>query len=41
MLDGLTDGFGLDDDARVGYLAAADGVVPAWTVEALRELLPA
>ena len=41
MLEGLADGFGLDTEARVGYLAGADGVASRWTVEALRELLPA
>ncbi|WP_299925227.1 histone deacetylase [uncultured Nocardioides sp.] len=41
MLEGLTDGFGLDADARAGYLAAADGVAPRWSIEALRRMLPA
>ena len=38
MLEGLADGFGLDTEARVDYLAGADGVASRWTVEALREL---
>lgn len=41
MLEGLADGFGLDADARVAYLAAADGVAPHWSAEALRRMLPA
>lgn len=41
MLEGLADGFGLDADARVAYLAAAGGVAPHWSVEALRRMLPA
>jgi hypothetical protein len=41
MLEGLADGFGLDADARVAYLAAADGVSPRWTAQTLRRLLPA
>ena len=41
MLEGLADGFGLDADARVAYLAAADGVAPRWTAQTLRRMLPA
>jgi len=39
MLEGLADGFGLDADERVAYLAAADGVSPPWTVDALDRML--
>lgn len=38
VLEGLADGFGLDADARVAYLAAAAGVTPAWTRARLRSL---
>lgn len=41
MLEGLADGFGLDANARVAYLAAADGVAPRWTARTLRRMLPA
>lgn len=41
MLEGLADGFGLDPDARVAYLARADGVAPPWTEQTLRRMLPA
>ncbi|MCY4726436.1 hypothetical protein NYO98_09105 [Nocardioides sp. STR2] len=41
MLEGLADGFGLDADNLIAYLAAADGVAPHWTVDALRRMLPA
>ena len=41
MLEGLADGFGLDPDERVAYLAAADGVAPRWTAQTLRRMLPA
>ena len=41
MLEGLADGFGLDADDLIVYLAAADGVAPHWTVDALRRMLPA
>ena len=41
MLEGLADGFGLDADALVAYLANADGVAPRWTVPTLRRMLPA
>lgn len=40
MLDGLADGFGLDLDARVAYLASADGMAPRWTADRLRVLAP-
>ena len=40
MLEGLADGFGLDADARVAYLASADGVSPRWTTQTLRRMLP-
>ncbi|GAA1446202.1 hypothetical protein GCM10009641_69260 [Mycobacterium cookii] len=39
MVDGLTDGFGLDEDALVGYLASAEGMLPTWPEEALRKVL--
>jgi hypothetical protein len=39
MADGLADGFDLDADARVAYLASAVGMLPTWTPEAVRELL--
>jgi hypothetical protein len=39
MLDGLADGFGMDAEARVSYLAAIDGVRPRWTLDGLRRLL--
>jgi hypothetical protein len=39
MSDGLADGFDLDADARVAYLASAVGMLPTWTPEAVRELL--
>jgi hypothetical protein len=39
MLEGLADGFGLDADERVAYLATADGVSPPWTVDALDRML--
>lgn len=39
MADGLSDGFDLDADARVAYLASAEGMLPTWTPEAVRELL--
>lgn len=38
MLEGLADGFGLDVEARVAYVAAAAGVAPAWTRARLRGL---
>ena len=41
MADGLADGFDLDADARVAYLASADGVAPRWTAQTLRRMLPA
>ena len=41
MLEGLGDGFGLDADDRVIYLATAGGVAPHWTVDALRRMSPA
>jgi hypothetical protein len=41
MLEGLADGFGLDAPARVGYLAAAAGVSPPWSVEQLARLASA
>lgn len=39
MLDGLGEGFGLDAEARVAYLAGMAGMSPGWTVNLLRELL--
>lgn len=39
MLAGLADGFGLDPDERVAYLARIDGVSPTWTRGSLRDLL--
>ena len=39
MADGLADGFDLDVDARVAYLASAEGMLPTWTPETVRELL--
>jgi hypothetical protein len=39
MADGLSDGFDLDADALVAYLASAVGMLPAWTPGTLRELL--
>ena len=41
MLEGLVDGFGLDADACITYLAAAEGVAPHWTSDALHRMLPA
>lgn len=41
MLEGLADGFGLDAGARVAYLAAAEGVSPPWSVDALDRMSPA
>ncbi|MFC7362686.1 histone deacetylase [Nocardioides astragali] len=39
MLDGLAEGFDLDAEARVAYLAGMAGMSPGWTVDDLRELL--
>lgn len=39
MMDGLAHGFGLDEEARIAYLAAAGGMAPAWSPERLRTLL--
>lgn len=39
VADGLADGFDLDADARVAYLASAAGMRPRWTREAVRYLL--
>ena len=39
MVEGLAEGFDLDEDARVAYLAAAGGMAPAWTAARIRELL--
>ena len=36
MHEGLADGFGLDADDMIVYLAAAAGVAPHWTADALR-----
>ena len=41
MLEGLADGFGLDAAACVAYLAAAEGVAPHWTSDALSRMSPA
>jgi hypothetical protein len=41
MADGLADGFDLDADARVAYLASAVGMLPTWTPGTLRQLLAA
>jgi hypothetical protein len=39
MADGLSDGFDLDVADRVAYLASAEGMLPTWTPEKVRELL--
>lgn len=39
VLEGLADGFALDGDARVAYLAGVTGMSPVWTARRLRELL--
>lgn len=39
MADGLSDGFGLDAEARIAYLASAVGMLPTWTPGTMRELL--
>lgn len=39
MADGLSEGFDLDVDDRVAYLASAEGMLPTWTPETVRELL--
>ena len=39
LLSGLADGFALDGEARVDYLARIDGMAPVWTEETLRRLV--
>lgn len=39
MLDGLAEGFGLDPESRIAYLAGIEGMSPGWTVDALRALV--
>lgn len=39
MLEGLADGFALDGEARVAYLAGLAGMSPVWTAQRLRALL--
>ncbi len=39
LLSGLTEGFALDDRARVAYLARIVGMSPAWSEETLRRLV--
>jgi hypothetical protein len=39
MLDGLAEGFGLEPESRVAYLARLEGMAPGWTVDTLRALL--
>ena len=39
MARGLADGFGLDLEERVAYLAGIDGMWPAWTQELVRRVL--
>lgn len=39
MLEGLADGFALDGEARVAYLAGLAGMSPIWTAQRLRALL--
>lgn len=38
VLDGLAEGFGLDVEARVVYLARIAGMAPVWTEDGLRAL---
>lgn len=39
LLDGLAEGFALDVEARIAYLARIDGMSPTWTVDELRTLV--
>lgn len=39
LLDGLADGFDLDVEARIAYLARIAGMSPVWTVDELRKLV--
>lgn len=38
LLDGLSEGFALDVESRIAYLARWDGMSPVWTVEELRKV---
>lgn len=39
MLDGLSDGFDLDVEERISYLAGLEGMAPGWTADTIRGLL--
>ena len=38
MMEGLAEGFGLDPEEQISYLAGLDAMSPVWTVDTLRAL---